>query len=121
MGHGDRSGSWRGSRRSEIGVAEVGHGAGHGMSRGVGDRSGLKWVVDMANWSRRGSRRSEIGDRSGDRRLEIRFCCDAGFFFFFNWDFCSGEILEKLICTCRQNQLIKSPADIWIMCVCCSV
>ena len=69
MGHGDRSGSWRGSRRSEIGVAEVGHGAGHGMGRGVGDRSGLKWVVGMANWSRRGSRRSEIGDRSGDRVL----------------------------------------------------
>ena len=77
MGHGDRSGSWRGSRRSEIGVAEVGHGAGHGMGRGVGDRSGLKWVVGMAKvvtaWV------TEIGDwRSGSVVTLVFF-----FFFFF--------------------------------------
>lgn len=71
VGHGDRRSEW---------LKRV---TARGMGRGVGDRSGLKWVVGMANWSRRGSRRSEIGDRSGGRRLEIGFCCDAGFFFFF--------------------------------------
>ena len=71
MGHGDRSGSWRGSRRSEIEVAEVGHGAGHGMGHGVGDRSGLKWVWLIGHSVGHGDRRLEIGVRSeiGDRVL----------------------------------------------------
>ena len=58
MGHGDRSGSWRGSRRSEI---EVGHGVGHVDRRSewvmawvmeIRDQSGLKWVFgyDRCFW-----------------------------------------------------------------------